>query len=929
MKILSISMLLKNLIKDIPKEKKNIKISGISTNSNYVKKNFIFFAIKGNKFNGENYINEAIYKGAKVIICSKNCRIKIKNKNIIIIKTKDVRNLLSLVSSKFYKLKPKNIIAVTGTNGKTSVADTFLQLLSINKISAASIGTLGVKYNNKVIKTDLTSPDTITLHRYLEHLKKKKIDNVIIEASSHGLDQQRLHHINIKAAIFTNFSQDHLDYHKTMKSYLDAKLILIRKILNKKSSVISDRSIQPFNLIKKITQVRKLKLEDINEEVKKIKRISSHTNIDFKIKNLAMTIKAIKKCGIQNKLIYDSINKLKDVNGRFELIRRFPNNINVFVDYAHTPDALLKTINSLKINYGNNLSLVFGCGGNRDKKKRPLMAKIANETCEKIYITDDNPRNESPKKIRGELSKNISKDKLFNIGSRKLAIKKAIQNAKSNETILIAGKGHEKKQIYKNKILNISDKEIIKKINVKVKRLNIKKQNFLHNRSILEEVIRKKKFVNFDGFSIDTRTIKKNNLFLALKGSREDGNKFVLNALKKRAGCIVTNSNIKIKNKKIIKVKNSRKFLNHFAKLKRENTMAKIIAITGSAGKTSLKNLIKDLLQNFGSTYSSPKSFNNHYGVPISLSNLSLENKFGVFEVGMSKTGEIKKLSKLIKPHIGIITNIGEAHLENFKNIKGIARAKSEIIENVQNGGTIILNRDDKFFNYLFKKARSHNLSIITFGFNKKSDIQLIKISRRNNNLKIFVKIINQKVDFEIGELNLYNVLAALTVLKVLKINLKKIKTKFKNFIPSEGRGRKHLISRYKKKFKLIDESYNANPLSVKNAINKLNSIKKEKFKKYLILGDMLELGSNSQKYHEELSKVINNSDIDKVFIKGKNSIFTYKHLNKNKRGNILQNDEDIDSSLETIISNNDYLMIKGSNATGLNQFSKKMIKGI
>ena len=142
-------------------------------------------------------------------------------------------------------------------------------------------------------------------------------------------------------------------------------------------------------------------------------------------------------------------------------------------------------------------------------------------------------------------------------------------------------------------------------------------------------------------------------------------------------------------------------------KLKREYSSAKIIAITGSAGKTSLKNLTKELLQNFGKTYSSPKSFNNHLGVPISLSNLSVDDKFGVFEVGMSKAGEIKNLTKLIKPHIGVITNIGEAHLENFKNIRGIAKAKSEIIENIKSGGTIILNRDDKFFNFLVKKQKN------------------------------------------------------------------------------------------------------------------------------------------------------------------------------------------------------------------------------
>ena len=164
------NMLLKNLIENLPKKNKNIKIKGLTINSKEVKKNFIFFAIKGNKFNGEKYINEAINKGARVIICSKNC--KFKNKKILIIKTLDVRYYLSLISSKFYKLKPKNLIAVTGTNGKTSVADLFYQILNLFKTPVASIGTLGIKYNGKVIKTKLTSPDTIHLHHILEKLKK-------------------------------------------------------------------------------------------------------------------------------------------------------------------------------------------------------------------------------------------------------------------------------------------------------------------------------------------------------------------------------------------------------------------------------------------------------------------------------------------------------------------------------------------------------------------------------------------------------------------------------------------------------------------------------------------------------------------------------------------------------------------------------------
>jgi MurE/MurF fusion protein len=927
MKSLIIKMLLKNLINTPAIGKRKIQVKGLAINSKEVKKDFIFFAIKGEKNNGEKFINEAIKKGASVVVCAKNCIFK--NKKIIVIKKKNIRYFLSDVASKFYKLKPKNIIAVTGTNGKTSVADLFYQILSLNKILAASIGTLGIKYKNKIIKTGLTSPDTITIHKYLQLLKNNKIDNVIIEASSHGLDQSRLHHINFKSAIFTNFSQDHLDYHKTMKSYFSAKLILFRKILSNNSSVILDKTISEFSVLKKISKKRKLKLIEISKIKEKIDNISESMKSEYQKKNLAMAIAATKLCGLKDKKIYKSLKKINNINGRLELVRKFPNNIRVFIDYAHTPDALLKTIQTLKDYYGKSISLVFGCGGNRDEKKRPLMAKIANTHCKKIYVTDDNPRNEDPKKIRIELVKNILDEKCFNIGNRSEAIKKAISNAEPNEIILIAGKGHEVKQIYKNNVFSFSDRQTAKKLKVKIKILSRKTQNYLHNKFILKKIIKNIRPSIFQGLAVDSRMVKKNNLFLTIKGKKNDGNKFIADALKKGAKYIISSKVIKKYKKKTIIVKNEISFLNKFAKLKRKYSLAKIIGITGSAGKTSLKNLIKDLLQNFDETHFSPKSFNNHFGVPISLSNLNINNKFGIFEIGMSKAGEINNLSKLIQPHIGIITNIGEAHIENFKNIKDIAKAKGEILDNIKKGGTIILNRDDKFFSYLAGKAKFKKIKIVTFGKNKKSDVYPIKTSNNKNLIKMSVKVKDQNLDLSIKNINIYNLLASLALLKELNLNLEKIKNIFQNYEPTEGRGSKHNIKRYNKKFKLIDESYNANPLSVRNAISNFNLIKKEQFKKYLILGDMLELGDKSDMYHKNLSKVINSSDIDKVFIKGKKTLLTYKNLNKSKRGNIFQNDDDIDLILKSIISNNDYLMIKGSNATGLNNLSKKMIKGL
>ena len=818
-------MLLKKLIKNLRKEYNKIKIRGLAINSKKVKKGFIFFAIKGKKINGEKFIFEAIKNGAAAIICSKNY--KNKKTEVPIFGVSDVRASLSIIASKFYTLKPKNIIAVTGTNGKTSVADLFYQILNLNNIPAASIGTLGVKYCGKTLKSNLTSPDTIFLHQILQNLKKKKIENVIIETSSHGLHQKRVNNLNFKAGIFTNFSQDHLDYHKTMKAYLKAKLLLFRTILQKKKIIITDKSIKEFPILKKISKKKQFKIIDIKYIKNKLETAGSLKLNEFQFKNLSMAVSAAKLCGLSEKKIFNSLNKIKDINGRLELVKVFPNNIKVFVDFAHTPDALNKTLQALKHSYGQNISLVFGCGGERDFKKRPLMAEVASRNCKKIYVTDDNPRNESPKKIRGEIIKKIKNKNCFNINKRSKAIKSAILNAAPDEIILVAGKGHEREQIYKNKVILTTDRQIIRKIKTRIKKISLTKQNFIQNREILEKVTKKSKNENFHGIAIDSRVVKKDNLFLTIKGKKNNGVKFIPAAMKKGAKFVVSSSKIKKSKSKILKVDDEITFLNTFAKMKRNNSKAKIFAITGSAGKTSLKNLLNDLFKNFGETLCSPKSYNNHYGVPLSLSHLNMKHQFGIFEVGMSRAGEINSLSKLIRPHVGIITNIGEAHIENFKNLKGIAEAKGEIINNIEKNGTIILNYDDKFFEYLSKKSKLKKLDIVSFGFNKKSDVYPIFISQKNKFKILSIKVKDEIVKLEVKNINIYNVLSSLALLKALNLNLKNVTKCFKNLEPSEGRGKIHNINRYQKKFKLIDESYNANPISVKNAIKNFKIIKK------------------------------------------------------------------------------------------------------
>ena len=774
-----------------------------------------------------------------------------------------------------------------------------------------------------------------------------------MEASSHGLEQKRLDNLNINLGIFTNLSHDHLDYHKNIQTYFNCKTYLFRKLLNKKSKIISDEDIKEFSVIKNIAKKRKLKIVTIGKIFGDIKVLSNNYNKNlqiinilykskiynlhvpligyFQIKNLLMAILAASDCGVDVIKSLKQIEKIKPVSGRLELVAHLRNNSSIILDFAHTPEALQKSLIELKKQFKKKIIIVFGCGGERDKAKRYKMGKIAQKYCRKIFVTDDNPRNENPKKIRKDILK-ACKEKGVDIGSRENAIKNAIHELKPNEILLVAGKGHEATQVYDDKVLKFSDKKMIKKIIKKNKNL-IKKsafQDFLLQESFKDKSI---KNINYSGVSINSKTIEKNNIFFAIKGKKIDGHDFLKESINKGAiKSIVSIKNKKIFSNKIIRVKNTFHSLNNLAKVTRDNTSAKIIGITGSAGKTTLKNLVSFSLKHFGKVYHSPHSYNNSFGVPLSIANLKQNTDYGVFEIGMNKKGEIDKLSKIVKPEIAIITNISEAHLENFNSLKDIAKAKGEIVNNIIKNGNIILNKDDKFFDYLSNKSKKKGIKVTSFGLNRMADIFLISKKKINDYFEIKVNVYSKTYYFNVKNSTnnfINNILACISVLYILGLNLNKIKKKFKKFSLPSGRGDIKIIKKFNKRFKFIDESYNANPLSMKHAINNVNSYKiQDKSKKIILLGDMLELGKKSKQLHKNLSNLINKTNIDKVFVYGKHIKKTFDYLSLDKKGKVFTDLKEAYNHLGKILHNNDLLMIKGSNATGMNQFSKNLKKG-
>ncbi len=299
----------------------------------------------------------------------------------------------------------------------------------------------------------------------------------------------------------------------------------------------------------------------------------------------------------------------------------------------------------------------------------------------------------------------------------------------------------------------------------------------------------------------------------------------------------------------------------------------------------------------------------------------------------MDKKGEIDYLSKIIRPDISVITNVNYAHAKNFKNIKQIALAKSEIIHNTKPNGHIVLNADDVFFQFHKKLALENRLKVISFGIkNIKSDIKFINIEKLDKIFKINIKINNKKKFFLISnnfQNNVYNILAAVSVLSIYENIFDLNKDIFLNFKTPSGRGDFLKIKIDNKNINLIDESYNSNPLSLKSALLNYDKFKSKKSKKYLLLGDMLELGNHSKKLHQSIVPLINKTKIDKVFVKGKNMVSIFEKLSKFKKGGILHNNSQIIELIKNQLNNNDYLMIKASNATGFNQIVKNLKKGL
>lgn len=464
------------------------QVAGLCLDTKTVQAGSVFFAIKGHVRDGHDLISEALAKGAIAVVCSDAEKVP-KNFEGPILQVQDVRSMASLMAARFYGFPSQKLktVGVTGTNGKTSVTYLTEYLLNQSGISTAVMGTIDHHLGEKKWPTELTTPDPVSLQSRLKDFKNSFAEAVVMEVSSHALDQKRVEGVDFDVAVFTNLTRDHLDYHKTMKQYHEAKQRLFTDLMwksqkNPTTAIINiDDSFGRRIKVSEKSGIWTYGQSDCDFQFKvqsfdwlgtrfELRTLDGTFELQIPllgVHNVYNTVAALAvACALNVKIdqLSPCLQSFPGIPGRLQKVP--VENKQVFIDYAHTPDALEKVLQMLfetrkSIQSNSKIWCVFGCGGDRDAGKRPLMAKVAEMYSDQVIVTSDNPRTESPQKILRDIESGFSKTNYNKIENRKEAILHSLQKSDRDDVILIAGKGHEDYQIIGTEKTHFSDYEVV------------------------------------------------------------------------------------------------------------------------------------------------------------------------------------------------------------------------------------------------------------------------------------------------------------------------------------------------------------------------------------------------------------------------------------------------------------------------------------
>jgi murE/murF fusion protein len=820
----------------------------------------VFLACPGLSSDGRDFIAAAIKQGAGAVLMYADATTawQATDFSVPVLGLPDLPQRLGELADIWYD-KPSahmKVIAVTGTNGKTSCVQWLTDALQSAGDSAGAIGTLGVRFpDGSVGAGALTTPDVISMHRSLAALREAGAQYVSLEASSIGLEQGRLASVRIFAAGFTNLSHDHLDYHRTMQAYAAAKarlfawpglyagalnaddpisasfmkgatypLVTYSLAHNSPAGSVALRA----ELLANSVSTGQWLLHDQSEQVAVQTKVVGRHNIA----NLLCVAALLKVLDWPLAKIAASFAALAPVEGRLQTVepllvdRAVP---TVLVDYAHTPDALtraLEVARELAQARRANVWCVFGCGGNRDAGKRPLMGEVAQRLADRVIVTSDNPRDEDPQAIIAQIVAGLpgSSAKVTIEPDRAQAILAAVLGAACNDVVLIAGKGHETYQEVAGQRAPFDDRQ------------------WAQAALLLQQ---------HRAIQTDSRRLDVGAIFLALKGDHFDGHDYLEQIQKAGACAAIVDTVQPVPGLAQVALGDTRAALLQLGRAWRRQFAIPMIAVTGSNGKTTTKEMISAILASWvGEAHrlATIGNLNNELGVPLTLLRLRHEHQAAVIELGMNHPGEIAILAQTAEPTVALVNNAQREHQEFMVNVEAVARENAAVYASLMPEGIKVFPNADTF-SQLWLELASERASL-RFGMTPDAEVWAsdIRADALGTSFVVHTPVGEGRVVLSVpGRHNLLNALAATTCAVAAGVPMQAIEHGLAAFHAVSGRMQPHRLANG---VMLIDDSYNANPDSVRAAIDVLASLPAPRV---LVLGDMGEVGDNGPAMHEEV----------------------------------------------------------------------------
>lgn len=798
------------------------------------------------------------------------------------------------------------VLAVTGTNGKTSTSWWLagaLNLLSkserLGGAGCAVVGTLGMGVPSGLEATGMTTPDPVRLHRAFRQMVQDGVRYCAIEASSIGLAEHRLDGVAMGMAVLTNFTQDHLDYHGSMAAYWQAKRALFAwpglrtAIINiddpagrdLQAELANHAALDVWSVSMQAPQAR-LRATDVSAEAAGLRftvregaesavlqsRVIGHYNI----LNLLGVVAALRSLGYSLQAAVAACAVLEPVPGRMQQLAG-PEQPLVAVDYAHTPDALDKALLALKPvaqQRGGQLWCVFGCGGDRDAAKRPLMGAVAQRHADWVVVTSDNPRSEVPNQIIHQIMLGtIAGETVRAEPDRAAAIRLALAEADARDVVLIAGKGHEEYQETGGVKTPFSDLEHARR--ALQRRMTTSMMTLNEALALIQPRIPEARLVGDGSIPLarvhtDTRTLQQGDLFVALKGERFDANDFLADARSAGAAAALAHGGLAAAGLHGIEVPDTLRALGALATGWRARHAMPLIGVTGSNGKTTVTQMIASILRAWqgDAAFATQGNFNNDIGVPLMLCRLTAAHRAAVIEMGMNHPGEIAYLAGIAAPTVALVNNAQREHLEFMHTVQAVAQENGSVLQSLPGDGVAVFPAGDEFTSLWRELAGPRRM--VTFGTG--GDVLAQEVQWRHGAWKVQIQTPAGGLACTLqiaGRHNVANALAAAACAWAAGAPLDAIARGLNAFTPVKGRSRAFSATVEGREVTVVDDTYNANPDSMRAAIEVLAELPTPQL---LVMGDMGEVGEQGPQFHTEAGAFAREAGLARLFTLGAQS---------------------------------------------------------